>query len=306
MIKDIPNRDEFDSAAKAQLDFAWDIAISFLLTIEDVRGYVVVEKEDEQAFWESARQRILTSLIIAQQGIELALKAKLVAISPFLLIAGNPSEWPRAADETCVSFSDFRAIDAQDLIKVYNTVYDQSLSIEFANLFERVRRLRNIAMHTVSSKLNVTAEEVVVILLEVHKHLYADGDWIQTRRDFLHNAPATHLYFDNDHVDGLVVKEFLTVFNFLQPTQIKKFFNIDSRRRLYFCPACKYEGDKYESLEPKYAVLEPNEPDSETIFCFVCRDTHLVERCDCTQPGCLGNVISVEYAICCTCGESLI
>lgn len=53
----------------------------------------------------------------------------------------------------------------------------------------------------------------------------------------LHNAPATHLYFDNDHVDGLVVKEFLTVFNFLQPTQIKKFFNIDSRRRLYFCPA---------------------------------------------------------------------
>ena len=98
----------------------------------------------------------------------------------------------------------------------------------------------------------------------------------------------------------------LTVFNFLQPTQIKKFFNIDSRRRLYFCPACKYEGDKYESLEPKYAVLEPNEPDSETIFCFVCRDTHLVERCDCTQPGCLGNVISVEYAICCTCGESLI
>jgi len=52
------------------------------------------------------------------------LKAKLVAISPFLLIAGNPSEWPKVLDETGVSFSDFRAIDAQDLIKVYNTVYD--------------------------------------------------------------------------------------------------------------------------------------------------------------------------------------
>lgn len=95
----------------------------FYFYCEDVRGYVVVEKEDEQAFG-NLRQRILTSLIIAQQGIELALKAKLVAISPFLLIAGNPSEWPRAADETGVSFSDFRAIDAQDLIKVYNTVYD--------------------------------------------------------------------------------------------------------------------------------------------------------------------------------------
>jgi len=103
-----------------------------------------------------------------------------------------------------------------------------------------------------------------------------------------------------------VVKELLTVFNFLQPAQRKKFFNIDSRRRLYFCPACKYEGDKYEFLEPKYAVLEPNKPDSEMLFCFVCGDTHLVERYDCNQLNCPGNVLSVEYDICCTCGENLI
>ena len=50
MIKDISTSEEFDSAAKAQFDFAWDIVISYLLTLEDARGYAKVEEEDEKAF----------------------------------------------------------------------------------------------------------------------------------------------------------------------------------------------------------------------------------------------------------------
>ncbi|NOJ66699.1 hypothetical protein [Acinetobacter indicus] len=306
MIKDIPTSDEFDLAAKAQFDFAWDIAMSFLVTIEDVSSYISVEEEEVRNFWESARQRILTSLIIAQQGIELALKAKLVAVSPYLLIAGSPSEWPKDNDGIGVSFSDFRAIDAQDLIKVYNTVYEEKLSPEFIELFERVRKLRNKAMHTVSRDLNVTAQEVIFILLEVHESLYTNENWIETRREFLHSSPATQLYYNNDHVEGLVVKEFLIVFNFLKPAQKQRFFKINPKQRLYFCPVCKHEGEKYESLEPRYAILSPNEPNSETIFCFVCNETHLVCREDCPHSECPGNVLSVEYGICCTCGEDYI
>ncbi len=95
MIKDIPTSEEFESAAKAQFDFAWDIVISYVLALEEARGYVEVDEEDVKAFWETARQRILTSLIIAQQGVELAVKGKIVAVSPFLLISGNHSDWPK-------------------------------------------------------------------------------------------------------------------------------------------------------------------------------------------------------------------
>ncbi len=304
MIKDIPTSEEFDSAAKAQFDFAWDIAISFLLTLEDAKGYVEVEEDDEKAFWETARQRILTSLIIAQQGVELAIKGKLVAISPYLLIPGNHSDWPKDNDGTGVSFSEFRAIDAQDLVRVHNTVHDKKLDSGFSVLFERLRKLRNKAIHTVDKELNVSAQDVVTILLDMHEHLYTDKNWISTRRGFLNNSAATHLYFDTDHVEGLVAKEFLTVFNFLQPAETKRFFKIDRKQRLYLCPECKYESEKYDPIEPRYAVLRPNEPDSEHLYCFVCDSQHPVERKGCGEDECPGNVISVEYDICCTCGEN--
>lgn len=303
MIKDIPTSSEFDSAAKAQFDFAWDIVISFLLTLEEAGRYTEIDKEDEAVFWETARQRILTSIIIAQQGVELAIKGKLVSISPYLLIAGNPSDWPKDTDGTGVSFSDFRAIDAQDLVKVHNTAAASSLDDGFVRLFEKLRKLRNKAMHTVDRELSVSAQEVVAILLEVHEYLYPSDNWVSTRRNFLNESPATHVFFDTDHVEGLVAREFLTVFNFLTPSQASRFFKIDKKQRLYSCPECKYECDKYEMIEPRYAVLQPNEPDSENLYCFVCDSLHPVRRDDCKSGECPGNVISDEYGYCCTCGE---
>jgi hypothetical protein len=304
MIKDIPTSEEFDSAAKAQFDFAWDIVISFLLILEEARGYTEVDEDDEKGFWETARQRILTSLIMAQQGVELAIKGKLVAISPYLLISGNHSDWPKDTDGTGISFSEFRAIDAQDLIRVHDTVYEKKLDSEFSVLFEGLRKLRNKAMHTVDKELNVSAQDVVLILLDVHEYLYTNENWIATRRDFLNNSAATHVFFDTDHVEGLVAKEFLTVFNFLKPAETMRFFKIDRRQRLYLCPECKYESEKYDPIEPKYAVLRPNEPDSEHLYCLVCDSLHPVEREDCSREECPGNVISVEYGDCCTCGEN--
>lgn len=303
MIKDIPTSDEFDSAAKAQFDFAWDIVISFLLTLEDARRYIEVEDEDEEAFWKTAHQRILTSLIIAQQGVELAIKGKLVSISPYLLISGHQSDWPKDSTGDGVSFSEFRTIDAQDLIKVHDTVHDKKLDSKFSDLFEKLRKLRNKAMHTVNKELSVSAQDVVLILLEFHEHLYSNENWIATRRDFLNNSAAAHVFFDIDHVKGLVAKEFLTVFNFLKPAEILRFFKIDKKQRLYLCPECKYESEKYDQIEPRYAVLRPNEPDSDNLFCFVCNSLHPVEREICSQEECPGNVISTEYQICCTCGE---
>lgn len=303
MIKDIPTSEEFDSAAKAQFDFAWDIVISYLLTLEEARGYAEVEDEDEKAFWETARQRILTSLIIAQQGVELAIKGKLVAVSPYLLISGNHSDWPKDNTGAGISFSEFRAIDAQDLIRVHDTVLEKKLDLGYAVLFERLRKLRNKAMHTVDKGLNVSAQEVIIILLELHEYLYGNENWIKTRRDFLNNSAATHLFFDTDHVEGLVAKEFLTVFNFLKPAETIRFFKVDKKQRLYLCPECKYESGKYDYVDTKYAVLRPNEPASEDLYCFVCDSLHPVERKDCSQEACPGNVITVEYDICCTCGE---
>jgi hypothetical protein len=303
VIHDIPTSDEFFSAAKAQFDFAWDIAISFFTQLEDAQSYdeEEIEEDKKKAFWEAARQRIITSLTIAQQGIELSIKAKLVSISPFLIIAGSHSDWPKSKGGKGVSFSEFRTVDAHDLVKVYDVVSEKPFDAEFVRLFEKVRKLRNKAMHSVDKSLSVSAQEVIEILLESHKHLF-DGSWIDIRREFLENAPDSHVYYENDHVGGVLAREFLIVFKMLDPSRILRLFDVDKKQRLYICPACKVEVDRYGGEEPRYAVLKPKKSKATSLFCFVCNTIHEVKRVDCDYEGCLGDVISTEYSICCTCG----
>ena len=96
--------------------------------------------------------------------------------------------------------------------------------------------------------------------------------------------------------------EFFIVFSLLKPVQVKKFFGVDKKQRLYICPKCKYDSGDYTMIEPRYAVLRPNTPESTSLYCFVCRDSHPVTRDDCGADECKGNVISDEYGDCCNCG----
>lgn len=302
MITEIPTSDEFSSAAYAQFDFAWDIVISFMTTLDEAGQYIELDKDDQAQFWEAARQRILTSLIIAQQGVELAIKGKLVAFSPYLLL-GSPSDWPKDKTGNGIEFSEFKTIDAQDLIKAYNMVSPKPFDTKFVELFERVRKLRNSAMHSVNAKLRISPKEVILIILEAHEHLYPDKSWVMARKEFLFSAPATQVYFDDDHIDGVLVRESWAVFNLLSKSERERFFKVAADVRKYICPACSYESRKLDGPVPHYAVLDPNTPGSTSLWCFVCNDTHLVSRENCSDATCKGNVISEDDGCCCTCGE---
>lgn len=304
MINNIPTFEEFESAAKSQFDFAWDIAISFLLTLENAEKYNELEEDDKKHYWKLARQRLLTSLIITQQGVELSIKGKIVAISPYLLISGSPSDWPKEKNEEGLEFSDFRTIDAQDLIKVHNTFAEINFERDFIDLFEKLRKQRNSAMHSVDRKLNVAAQDVIVTILELYSYLYPNEKFVKTRREFLNDSPDSHVYLDYDRVSAQIVTEFFKVFELITPSQVRKFFGFDKKSsRLYFCPKCIYEAKDYSDVEPKYAILNPNEPDSERLYCFVCDEEHIVERVECTFEECKGNAISMEYGVCCSCGK---
>ncbi|HIF9337729.1 TPA: hypothetical protein ACX6RO_001817 [Photobacterium damselae] len=300
MVVDIPDDIDFKNAGKAQFDFAWDIVMSFLTQFDEFATYVVADDETEQEYWEAAKQRVLTALAIVQQGVELIIKGKIANVSPYLLIAGSPSDWPKKPQ---ISFSELRTIDAQDLVKVFNTFSDSPLSDEFIAQYNELRKLRNRVMHTVDHSLKVTVIEVVTTLLEMHRHLFPDESWVTTRRDFLHESPGAHI-FSSDDANGRIAWEFFIVFSILKRAEVKKFFGIDKKQRLYTCPECYYECQKYTTIEPVYAVLSPNEPESEHLYCFVCDDLHPIERKDCISEECKGNVISIETGECCSCGES--
>ena len=299
---DIPSSEDFISAGKAQFDFSWDIVVSFIKLFDEAGDYNVDVQDGEQDFWESAKQRVQTAIAIAQQGVELILKGKIVEISPYLLISGSPSDWPKNNIARGVSFSEFRTIDAQDLVKVYNLFSEHQLNQDFVDKFNVLRKLRNQVMHTVDNTLRISAIEVIVKILEMHEALFPDGNWIRTRHDFLMESPVSKL-FTTEGTESVIVWEFYLIFSLLKPAQVQHFFGIDKKQRKYFCPECRYQCIEYNQVEPKYAVLRPNSATSTDLYCFVCETNHPLIRQSCIDTTCPGNVISDdEYYICCTCG----
>ena len=143
---DIPTADDFYTSGKELLDFSWDVVAKLLVDIDEAKYYGVDSDEVSDSYWAAAKRRLTTALSITQQGVEFVLKGKIAEISPYLLIVDSPSKWPSPYGGNTVSFSDFRTIDAQDLIRVIDTFSADSMPPEFVSQFHQLREKRNRIM----------------------------------------------------------------------------------------------------------------------------------------------------------------
>jgi hypothetical protein len=297
MITDIPTSTDFEQSGTSFLNLAWDSVVHLLFELEDAQ---VKEWDDDgtvsNEYWEAAQRALSTALALTQQGVEFLLKGRIATISPFLLISGNPNEWPRGCDKQDISFPEFRTIDAQDLIRVHDTFAQIRLPENFKEQFNRLRKLRNSIIHTVNKKMRITSQQIIAEILEVSNHLLTIGGCVDIRRAYLAKTPASVAY-STDEVVFILAREMLAVVEELQPKELKELLGFDKKQRRYICPFCSYlDADFY----PKLAQLEPNTPESTSVRCFVCGQTHIVIRADC-KANCKGNVIDEESNMCLTC-----
>ncbi|GAA5531526.1 hypothetical protein [Herpetosiphon gulosus] len=299
MILDIPSKQEFEDAGTNFLNLAWDAVIQRIIDLEDsdfeqwdTDGTV----SDE--YWNASQKSLTMAVSLVQQGVEFLLKSRIVNVSPFLIIAGDSRDWPRGCDKSDLSFADFRTIDAQDLIRVHNTVSSVRLEDNFKDFFNDLRSLRNRIMHTVDKKARARPEQVIVYILEVSNELLSPLKWIPTRINYLLNNPIVVIH-TSDHVDAQLTYEILLVIDMLKPADRKKYFGLTKQRR-YMCPICLRNCTEMD-IYPDLAQLQPNTPSSTTLYCIVCQKTIDVKRIDCQSDNCKGNVIS-HNDMCLTCG----
>ena len=308
MILEIPTSEEFYASGKELLDFAWNTVVELLIDLDGLEDGGVSPHEVEEisdAYWKSAKRYLTTALSITQQGVEFILKGKIIDVSPFILIAGDPGKWP-SPEKGCnnLKYSQFRMIDAQDLIKVHNTVSNIPLSEDFRTYFDNLRKKRNSIMHSIDKNLDIPILEVIDSILSMHKSLFPNETWGQVRYDFLINSPGNYLNNEvagDSFVSARVSHELSLVFKLLKPAKIKEYFDVDSSQRSYFCPRC-YSDSISESNPCRLAILTPKGADSVNIYCPVCDSNYEVIREKCRSSDCPGNVISREYVICLTCG----
>ena len=120
MILEFPTKEDFYNVADGFLNSSWDSVIEHLHEFEVL--YNVTEgldgENESKRYWASAKQTLVSATALVQQAVEFYIKGRIVDVSPYLLIPGNPQSWPKGCNKSDIEFSAFRTLDAQDLIKV--------------------------------------------------------------------------------------------------------------------------------------------------------------------------------------------
>lgn len=306
MIKDVPTHEDFADQGTTFLNLAWDTVLDLLLEYADAEAWeAIVDENQPDDYWQAAQKPLATGVALAQQGVEFLLKAKITAVSPYLLITGRPADWPKNCNKQDTSFPEFHTADAQDLIRIHDTIASTRLTDRFKALFERLRLTRNTIFHTVNPHLRFTEREIIASILELSEELIGPQKWTSVRKPYLETTPSS-VAWSPDAVGYRLSREMLAVLDLLGASDAKQFLGFNKKQRKYICPYCVSE---YRSIHsdgrPLTAQLLPNTPTSTSAYCFVCRKTIDVVRKGCNCPSCKGNVIHAHPDFeCLTCFES--
>jgi len=313
MILDVPSASEFESNGIAFLNLAWESAIELSVHLDEVLQELdldttlttaeLLEEKEKYTFdfWEKNRQNLGVAVALTQQGAEFFLKWRICCVSPYLLLAGDTSGKWTGVDKY---FADFKTIDAQDLIRIHDTVTSQKLSEQFKQQFEHLRRIRNAVMHSVDRRHVLSAKAILLSILETSSSIVGPQSWQRLRQGYYNDKESVlgrHYYH---YTDDRLARETHHVLTLLTPAQIKKYFDFNPKQRCYFCPSCRSLSSDV-GLEFKLAQLKPNDASSTNLFCVACGDHNLVVRAKCFDPVCKGNVLNEDSEVCLTCNQSL-
>lgn len=256
MLIDIPDEIEFKTAAENLINSAWNSLIK-LISEYEILDDLGTREETLNQYWQLAKPELTTALAMVQNAVEFYLKGKILSISPYLLISMEPRNLPKSSNNSDVSFSRFRMLDAQDLIKVHNTFANTRLTEEFQTWFQEMRFLRNRIMHTVDRGISVTPNDLARSILLCHKFLAGDHLWLTTRYKYLDRSPEYGISLDDDLPNHTYIilalhREASKIIKGLTPADSIKFFNYDKKSRSKPCEACQKIFEQNEYFDSKW------------------------------------------------------
>ena len=303
MITEVPTSSEFQAAGLNQLYLAWQISIRAVDEFEFADkstdlGDTAEQEAASAEFWAKSQPALANALGLVQQAMEMSLKGRIAAVTPFLLISRDPRDWPSGADTRNVPFSDFRTLDAADLVKVHNTFLAPPLEAGFRKFWEDVRRDRNKILHSVP-QVTFDPSTLVRIILTAASALFSDVRWPQRLLDM--EADGRYAaYGMNSGTQNVVMQQVDIAVRHLTPTEAEILLGFDKRRRAYVCPTCYDRADHdWQEDWPKLAQLASKTPGETRLHCVVCAETTTVERSACNGPDCPGDVLIAGTCMTC-------
>jgi hypothetical protein len=310
MLIDIPESSDFYTSAENLINGAWN-SLTKLLENHEVFEDLGSEQKAIAQYWVYAKPELTSALAMVQHAVEFFLKAKILSISPYLLISLDPRSLPRKSESIDISFSEFRTLDAQDLLKIYNTFSSDRMPDKFNQWFNDMRAMRNKIMHTVDKTLSVEPASLARSILECHEYLVGKNCWIQSRISYLNRSPEHGVGIgvdqdnENDSFIHLAIhRELSLITNRLSPSETKRFFKYDKRLPGTSCPACYKAFSKNEFFDIKWTdhyinTLQSKNDSNGEAECFVCGHVAGISEAPCKN--CDGFIIDKSTRECSIC-----
>lgn len=301
MIVDLPTPSEFHAAGLNQIHLAWKIVMQAVHDYDNATYYKLADETPEESadeYWRRSQPALANAFSLIQQGMELALKGRIAAVSPFLLV-GDPKEWPSRAATEAVSFGEFHTLDAASLVKVHNAVSVNPLDDAFAEFWTRVRTDRNKIMHSPAPG-HFDPPRVVRTVLEAIHALFSGEPWPQQLLRMEYESKFAALGYSDDALNN-VMREIADALSYLSPNEALKFFKFDKHRRAYVCPHCHYGANRdWQDDWPHLAQFTEKRVGATDLHCILCERTTKVERIGCDVEDCPGDVIAEGICLTCT------
>ena len=250
-------------------------------------------------YYEYCQPELQAICTIIQQSNELALKARLCQVSPYLLLLNSDAKFSTKGDD--IDFTTFRTIDAVDLPAAINSFCDDKLTDKFLQTYGQIRAYRNQITHMGETKKAFSPRELLHHLVAQYRELWPQRHWLQDRVEFA--AQTTTAFFHDGRyasAESVVMEEWEHTFDVLTGTEFKALFGKPKTTRRYYCLDCveaaSTKAFHAPDTECRTAFLLPG---GTSLHCFMCGK---VVREDC-PAGCPGNVMSSagETGQCHTC-----
>ena len=292
MLINIPDADDFKISAENLLNSAWNSLIK-LLENHQVFEQTGSEQDEIDTYWLYASPELTAAAAMVQHAVEFYLKSKILAISPYLLISIEPRSLPKNSETQDLNYSEFRTLDAQDLLKIHNTFSPNRLPIEFKNWFGEMRSMRNKIMHTVDKTISVKPAELAVLILKCHEALVGANFWIASRTSYLDRSPEHGVRIGDEngnhpYIQFAIHRELSLVTDKLNPPESKKYFKYNKKLHTELCPNCYKTFTQCEFFDCKWTddlvfTLQQKSDTSTEMQCIVCNHTTLISELKCNE-----------------------
>jgi len=311
MIVNLPTEESLNNVALRTYFRAWDLLVAiwvdFGIQFPEGNSFVkpsriwVDEWSDYLVQSQSDMQSVCSLL---QQSMELALKARICAVSPYLLLLDSGLKLSTASKS--IEFSGLRTLDAVDLPGAVNTLTDRPVSDDFIQIYARLRALRNKITHLGEASVSLKPVEILRQCIALYLSVWTSRNWLsdrllfaaQTRSAWLHDGKYTSVHME-------VLQEWPLDVELFTNAEFEKLFGKKKSVRRYLCHDCVDAGDtRYAGLQKPGCGTAHLNAEGTKIMCLMCdRDFHVARnRC----PECNGNVIGSEdtdwIGRCHTCG----